>query len=80
MERLSRHANGSQFLDWFQTIFIKYTENLSSKRRVLISDSHTSHLSLALTEEDKTNNVILLGLPAYLTHLLQPLIVLCFGQ
>ncbi|XP_041377275.1 uncharacterized protein LOC121389691 [Gigantopelta aegis] len=63
---------GPQFLDWFQKVFLKNTEHLSSNPRVLIFDGHASHLSLALMEAAKKNKIILLRLPAHLTHLLQP--------
>ncbi|XP_076446127.1 uncharacterized protein LOC143283731 [Babylonia areolata] len=64
---------GPLFLDWFQNIFLKSTEHLSNKARVLICDGHMSHLTLALINAAKENNVFILRLPAHLTHLLQPL-------
>ncbi|KAK3725586.1 hypothetical protein RRG08_043004 [Elysia crispata] len=61
---------GSQFLDWFKTIFLKNTEHLSSKPRVLIFNGHLSPISLPLVVEARSNNVSLLRLPSHLTHLL----------
>ena len=63
---------GAQFQDWFQRVFIKETAHLGHHPRILIFDGHASHLTFALVEEAKRNNVVLLRLPAHLTHLLQP--------
>ena len=63
---------GPQFLDWFHRLFLKETDHLKHHTRVLIFDGHASHLTLALAREAKENNVIILRLPAHLTHLLQP--------
>lgn len=47
---------------------------MSDKARVLFFDGHESYLSIELVEEaKKKNSVILLCLPAHMTHLLQPL-------
>ncbi|XP_064605782.1 uncharacterized protein LOC135470678 [Liolophura sinensis] len=64
---------GALYLDWFETIFLKHTEDVKDKPRVLIFDGHASHLSLALIKKARDNNVVLLRLPAHLTHILQPL-------
>ncbi|KAK3741118.1 hypothetical protein RRG08_042485 [Elysia crispata] len=53
--------------------FLKNTQHVSNKPRVLIFDGHLSHISLPLIEEALANNVSLLRLPSHLTHLLQPL-------
>ena len=62
-----------QFLDWFVTIFLPHTADVSNKPRILVFDGHASHLSLDLMEKAKENNVVMMRLPAHLTHLLQPL-------
>ncbi|XP_065671367.1 uncharacterized protein LOC136089330 [Hydra vulgaris] len=61
------------FLEWFQSIFLMYTKHLANRPRVLIFDGHISHISSPLIDLAKKNNVILLRIPAHLTHLLQPL-------
>ncbi|GFO08331.1 hypothetical protein PoB_003483600 [Plakobranchus ocellatus] len=62
----------AQFLDWFTKLFLTNTRDVSDKSRVLIFDGHLFHLSHALVQRAKENNVILLRLSAHLTHLLQP--------
>ena len=64
---------GTLYLDWFEKIFLKHTDNVKDKPRVLVFDGHASHLSLPLIKLARDNNVVLLRLPAHLTHLLQPL-------
>ncbi|GFO02955.1 pogo transposable element with krab domain [Plakobranchus ocellatus] len=61
---------GELYLDWFEKIFLKHTEDVKDKPRMLIFDGHNSHLSLALIRKARDNNVVLLRLPA---HHLQPL-------
>lgn len=63
---------GTLYLDWFE-IFLKHTDDVKDKPRVLVFDGHASHLSLALIQMARANNVVLLRLPAHMTHLLQPL-------
>ncbi|GFO05301.1 Dde-domain-containing protein [Plakobranchus ocellatus] len=67
------------FLDWFKKIFLHHTRDDSDKARLLIFDGHASHLSVDLIEEAKRNNVILMRLPAHMTHHLQPLDRAVFG-
>lgn len=61
------------FLEWFKNIFLKHTADVRDKTRLLVFDGHVSHLSKELIETAKQNNVVLLRLPAHLTHILQPL-------
>lgn len=62
--------NSDIFLEWFQ-FFI----NSVPKERpiILLMDSHASHLSLAVLELAKQNNIHLFTFPAHTSHLLQPL-------
>ena len=53
-------------------VFLVHTDDVSKKIWILIFDGHASHLSIALIEKAKERNVVLLRLPAHLTHLLQP--------
>jgi hypothetical protein len=47
--------------------------------RMLVLDGHESHESVAFQEYCKSHNIITLGLPAYSSHLTQPLDVGCFS-
>lgn len=61
------------FLDWFRKIFLQHTRDVSDKTRLLVFYGHASHLSLELVQEAKRHNIVLLRLPAHMTHYLQPL-------
>ena len=63
---------GPQFLVWFSKLFLTNTEDVSGKPQILIFNGHLSRLSYALVQKAIENNVVLLRLPAHLTHLLQP--------
>ena len=47
--------------------------------RLLIIDGHESHCSIDFQDLCKEKNIILLYMPAHLSHLLQPLDVACFS-
>jgi hypothetical protein len=65
------YMDGELFLSWFKKIFLL---NCGRERPVLlILDNHDSHVTLPLVETARANNVILLGMPAHTTHILQPL-------
>ncbi|CAG2194274.1 unnamed protein product [Mytilus edulis] len=73
-------SNTDIFQSYLQTHFINYVQGLSDKQPILvIYDGHLSHVSLSVIDWAKTNNIILLVLPAHTSHLLQPLDVGCFG-
>ncbi|XP_074026300.1 uncharacterized protein [Leptinotarsa decemlineata] len=65
---------------WMETeMFTKYFENnflqnIGKERPViLIYDAHTSHISIFLIEKAIANNIIIIKLPPYFSHLLQPM-------
>ena len=67
----SGYMDGDLFLTWFKEIFLL---NCGRDRPVLlIMDNHDSHLTLPLVETARANDVVLLGMPAHTTHILQPL-------
>ena len=47
---------------------------------LILYDGHTSHISPELIQWAKDHNIILFGLPAHASHLVQPLDVGCFGS
>ena len=51
----------------------------ASNPALVLYDGHKSHVSLALIEWAKSENIILFVLPPHCSHLLQPLDVSCFG-
>lgn len=68
--------DGELFLKWFRMVFLKHA---SKERPLLLTmDNHESHITLALVEEARANNVELFCLPPHTTHLLQPLDVVMF--
>lgn len=63
--------DGELFVEWFRKVFIP---NCGTGRPViLIMDNHDSHISLPVIRLARENDIILLGLPAHTTHILQPL-------
>ncbi|XP_060593109.1 uncharacterized protein LOC132747678 [Ruditapes philippinarum] len=73
----SEYMDGEIFFEWFVKCFIP---NCGKERPVcLIMDNHDSHITLPLVEKAIENNIILIGLPAHTTHILQPLDVKIIG-
>ncbi|XP_053381964.1 uncharacterized protein LOC128549365 [Mercenaria mercenaria] len=67
----SGYMDGDLFLSWFRMVFVP---NCGKERPVLlVLDNHDSHVTLPLVECARENNIILLGMPAHTTHILQPL-------
>ncbi|XP_060575063.1 uncharacterized protein LOC132732603 [Ruditapes philippinarum] len=65
------YMDGDLFLTWFKEIFLI---NCGRERPVLlVMDNHDSHVTLPLVETARLNDVVLLGLPAHTTYILQPL-------
>jgi hypothetical protein len=58
--------------------FNKYTE-LIGEFRLLILDGHGSHATFQFKQFAHSNKIILLYLPAHITHMLQPLDIGIFG-
>jgi hypothetical protein len=65
-----------QFFEWFNDMFLKYTN--SKEPRILFLDGHSSHISLKLIDLAKEHNVHIICLPPHTTHALQPLDVAVF--
>lgn len=62
--------NAELYLEWFQ-FFIR---NIPPSRPVLLlQDGHGSHVSIALIELARANDIHLLCLPSHTSHILQPL-------
>jgi hypothetical protein len=59
--------------EWLQRVFLPETALLDDRWRMLILDGHGSHISLDFLWACKQNKVYLLFLPAYSSHVLQPL-------
>ncbi|WAQ93423.1 hypothetical protein MAR_005894, partial [Mya arenaria] len=67
----SGFINTGLFHQWFIKIFLA---NCGSVRPVLlIMDNHDAHINLHTIKAAIENDVVLLGLPAHTTHILQPL-------
>ena len=64
---------------WLTNVFLPETKPPSNKARLLILNGHTSHHSIEFLLECKQNNVQLIFLPPYSTHVLQPLDLSCFS-
>ena len=66
-------------LNWLQTVFDRYTHTKAgNRRRLLIVDGYSSHVNMAFITECDRLRILLMILPLYLTHRLQPLDVSLF--
>jgi hypothetical protein len=73
-------SNNAFGLLWLQHVFEPYTRRKHGRdRRLLIVDGHLSHVNIAFIEFAITHKILLLVLPPYITHRLQPLNVGIFG-
>jgi hypothetical protein len=67
-------------LQWLQKVFEPYTrEKAGNRRRLLIVDGHSSHVNLKFIEWADRHRIIIMILPSYSTHRLQPLDVSLFS-
>lgn len=67
-------------LRWLQNYFIPATTPRTVARyRILVLDSHGSHLTPEFDKICQDNDIIPLCMPSHSSHLLQPLDVGCFG-
>jgi hypothetical protein len=72
-------TNNETGLEWLQH-FDKHTRGCAKgPYRILVLDGHKSHESAEFQEYCIANNIIALRLPAYSSHLTQPLDVGCFS-
>ena len=58
---------------WLKQLFDRYTKVLGAQRRLLLVDGHSSHVNMAFVSLADSLRIILLILPPYTTHRLQPL-------
>ena len=74
-------TNGQVFKDYLVEHFIPFVRGGAdhSQLVLLIHDEHASHISPSFVEWAKEHNLMLLVLPAYTSHILQPLDVAIFG-
>ena len=73
-------SNSDIFKKYLREHFLLYAQGLSENQPILlIYDGHKSHVSLSVIEWAKSQNIVILVLPAHCSHILQPLDVGCFG-
>ena len=73
------YANDHLSLDWLRHFEEHTRQQASSAYRLLILDGYGSHHTYDFIEYAESKNIVLFGLPPYLTHLLQPLDVVIFA-
>lgn len=67
-------------LNWLTRVFEPQTrEKAAGRKRFLILDGHSSHLSLRLLRKAREFNIDIIIYPSHCTHLLQGLDVICFA-
>ena len=74
----NRWTNDKLGLEWIQH-FHENTKHYKGKWRLLIFDSHSSHSTSEFRDFCLQNCILTLCMPAYISHILQPLDVSCFG-
>jgi hypothetical protein len=73
-------TNNQIALIWLKTVFIPSTKPDDPREpRLLMLDGHGSHMTEDFLFECYINNIFVLFLPAYTSHVLQPLDVAVFG-
>jgi hypothetical protein len=71
-------TNDKLGLEWIQH-FHENTKHCKGKWRLLIFDGHGSHSTSEFRDFCLQNDILTLCMPAYTSHILQPLDVSCFG-
>ena len=72
-------SNDAFGLAWLVQIFQRHTRGLAgNRRRLLILDGHSSHINMAFLNKCDELRILVLILPPYSTHRLQPLNVSLF--
>lgn len=75
----NKWTNNETGLEWIQH-FQKHTiEKARGGHWLLILDGHESYILVVFEEYCKFHNIVTIGLPPHLSHLLQPLDVGCFS-
>jgi DDE superfamily endonuclease len=69
----SGYSNDELAMIWLEHFIIETKSNESSEWKIMILDSHTSHLTPELRIRAAECNIHLYNLPSHLTHVLQPL-------
>jgi hypothetical protein len=73
-------TNNTIGLKWFLKCFLsKSKSTLYNKYQIMVFDRHTSYISSDVIQACVANKVILLCLPSYITHLLQPFDIRLFA-
>src|SRR2546423_5275702 len=68
-------------MEWMKKIFEPMTRNKANgTKRLLICDSHDSHISSDVIHHCIANDIVLMLLPPHTSHLMQPLDVGIFGS
>ena len=74
-------VDGRSFLAWAR-IFVEIVKHLTAggRKLMLIYDSYRAQLSIAVLELFKSNNIVVLALPAHTSGKLQPCDLVVFGE
>ena len=75
----SGYTNDELALIWLEQFIKETLSDKNSEWKVIILDSHTSHITPELRIRAEEYNIHLYALPSHLTHVLQPLDVGIFG-
>jgi hypothetical protein len=78
MAHVSGWPNSSIFVEYLKH-FIQHVKPSNSNKALLIFDDHDSHCSVEVVNLAKKNSIILLTIPPYTSHKLQPLDRSVFG-
>ena len=67
-------------LDWIKYFNIYIKSRSTGAYQILIIDNHRSHIFIEFDDYYKFNNIIIISMPAHLSHLLQLLDVGIFSS
>jgi DDE superfamily endonuclease len=71
--------NADLAFQWLKEVIDKETRREGGRKRLLLLDGHSTHLTLPFLEACDEANIILALIPAHSTHIMQPLDVGLFG-
>ncbi|CEL61987.1 hypothetical protein RSOLAG1IB_04738 [Rhizoctonia solani AG-1 IB] len=70
---------GEIAVDWIKEFNSRTQAKAAGRHRLLIVDGHSSHMSRALLEYARENQIVMMCFPSHTTHVLQPLDKVCFS-
>ena len=76
----SEWMEGANFIQWFKQMFLLAVRGATVEKPVILFfNGHHLHLTIELIKTARDNNVYMICLPPYCTHVMEPLDVSVYG-